>query len=45
MAAQALAADYEDVEDRLIADHARLVVDTRNCLAKAALANDRTVKA
>ncbi len=40
-----IATDHDNVDYRLIADHARLVIDTRNSLAKAGLANDRIVKA
>ena len=40
-----IATDHDDVDYRLVAEQARLVVDTRNSLAKAGLANDRTYKA
>lgn len=40
-----IATDHDNVDYRLVAEHARLVVDTRNCLAKAGLANDRVIKA
>ncbi|MGO4388494.1 nucleotide sugar dehydrogenase [Microvirga sp. 2YAF29] len=40
-----IATDHDNVDYRLVAEHARLVVDTRNSLAKAGLKNDRIVKA
>jgi UDP-N-acetyl-D-glucosamine dehydrogenase len=40
-----IATDHDNVDYRLVAEHARLVVDTRNSLARAGLANDRIVKA
>lgn len=40
-----IATDHDNVDYLLVAEHARLVVDTRNSLAKAGLAHDRIVKA
>ncbi|WP_370644982.1 nucleotide sugar dehydrogenase [Microvirga sp. ACRRW] len=40
-----IATDHDNVDYRLVAEHARLVVDTRNSLTRAGLANDRIVKA
>ncbi|MXQ12904.1 nucleotide sugar dehydrogenase [Microvirga makkahensis] len=40
-----IATDHDNVDYGLVAEHARLVVDTRNSLGKAGLANERTVKA
>ena len=40
-----IATDHDDVDYRLVAEHARLVVDTRNSLAKTGLKHDRIIKA
>lgn len=40
-----IATDHDKVDYRLVAEHARLVVDTRNVLARAGLAGRRVVKA
>jgi UDP-N-acetyl-D-glucosamine dehydrogenase len=37
--------DHDDVDYGLIARHARLVVDTRNAMAKAGLSGWKVVKA
>ncbi len=37
--------DHDAVDYRLIADNAKLVVDTRNVFARQGLSNDRVVKA
>ncbi|MFO0991213.1 MAG: nucleotide sugar dehydrogenase [Hyphomicrobiales bacterium] len=39
-----LAIDHDVFDYALIADHARLVIDTRNALARRGLTNDRVVK-
>jgi UDP-N-acetyl-D-glucosamine dehydrogenase len=40
-----IATDHDAVDYRLVADHARLVVDTRNVCAKAGIVSDRVIKA
>jgi UDP-N-acetyl-D-glucosamine dehydrogenase len=40
-----IATDHDNVDYAMVAEYARIVVDTRNSLGKAGLANDRTVKA
>jgi UDP-N-acetyl-D-glucosamine dehydrogenase len=40
-----VATDHDNVEYRLVSDHARLIVDTRNVFAKAGIVSDRIVKA
>jgi UDP-N-acetyl-D-glucosamine dehydrogenase len=40
-----IATDHDAVDYSLIADHAHLIVDTRNVLARKGIANDRIVKA
>jgi len=40
-----IATDHDDVDYRLVAAHAPLIVDTRNTMAKAGLTNARVVKA
>ena len=37
--------DHDDVDYRLLAEHGRLVIDTRNAMARLGLASDRVVKA
>ncbi|MEZ0167172.1 nucleotide sugar dehydrogenase [Microvirga sp. TS319] len=39
-----IATDHDGVDYHLVADHARLVIDTRNVFAKAGIVNDRVVK-
>ncbi len=40
-----IATDHDDVDYRLIVDHAKLVVDTRNVCAKAGIVDARIIKA
>jgi UDP-N-acetyl-D-glucosamine dehydrogenase len=40
-----IATDHDNVDYRLVVDHAKLVVDTRNVCAKAGIVNDRIIKA
>jgi UDP-N-acetyl-D-glucosamine dehydrogenase len=40
-----IATDHDNVDYRLVADHAKVVVDTRNACARAGVAEGRVVKA
>lgn len=40
-----IATDHDSVDYRLVGEHAKLVVDTRNACAKAGIVSDRVIKA
>jgi UDP-N-acetyl-D-glucosamine dehydrogenase len=40
-----ICADHDPVDYRLVAEHAPLIIDTRNACARRGLAGDRVVKA